>query len=94
MKTLLLTFLLAIALPAAARDLIVAVGRDGEPAYGPIFRKQAEAWTNAGKQAGKQVGLDASGPLAGSVLSAQTWRQALNVVTSRGQAKGPARRAS
>jgi hypothetical protein len=61
MKPLLLSFLLAIALPAAARDLVVAVGRDGEPAYGPIFRKQAETWTNAAKQAGfnvRTIGLD------------------------------------
>ncbi|MCZ4497964.1 MAG: hypothetical protein JWQ74_517 [Marmoricola sp.] len=36
----------------------------------------------------------ATGPLAGSVLSASTWKQAFTVATSRNPARGPARRSS
>ena len=61
MKKILAALLLAAALPATARDLVIAVGAAGDPVYAPIFRKEADAWAAAGKKAGFSVatiGLD------------------------------------
>lgn len=47
-----------------------------------------QSTTKSAKQPARRAAVvEATGPLAGSVLSAQTWRQAFNVATSRGTSR-------
>lgn len=55
MKPLLAALVLALPGICFARDLVVAIGADGEAAYRPVFRKEADAWRKTAAAAGWKV---------------------------------------